>query len=76
MENDYSSFQRILEESKKFKIEFKNEEPNYFSVSGYPHYENVISNILSFFFDYNEKHQLGDLWLKSLLNCYSKKKEK
>jgi len=35
-------------------------------VSGYPHYENVCSNILAFFFDPEEEHGLNDLLLQSL----------
>jgi len=35
-------------------------------VSGYPHYENVSSNILAFFFDPEEEHGLSDLLLQSL----------
>ncbi len=35
-------------------------------VAGYPHYENVCSNILSFYFDPEEEHGLGDLLLQSL----------
>lgn len=38
-----------------------------FDVAGYPHYENVASNILAFFFDPNNEHGLGQLFLVSLL---------
>jgi len=36
-------------------------------VSGYPHFENVASNILAFFFTSDEEHGLGDLFFKSLM---------
>jgi len=35
----------------------------FMEVSGYPHYENVCSNILKFFFDPAAEHGLGDLFL-------------
>jgi hypothetical protein len=36
-------------------------------VSGYPHYENVASNILAFYFDPTEEHGLKDLLLSAFL---------
>lgn len=39
-------------------------------VSGYPHYENVASNILEFFFDPKAEHGLGDLLLTSFFSAY------
>lgn len=58
---------------KSVDIEIKSRVKTFFDVSGFPHYENVISNILAFFFDSNEEHGLKDLWLKSLLDCYNEK---
>ncbi|WP_253405289.1 PD-(D/E)XK nuclease family protein [Pontibacter sp. HSC-36F09] len=37
-------------------------------ISGYPHYENVCSNILKFYLNPNEEHNLGDLVLNSLIH--------
>lgn len=56
---------------KSANIEIESRVKTFFDVSGFPHYENVISNILAFFFDVNEEHCLKDLWLKSLLDCYN-----
>jgi hypothetical protein len=39
----------------------------FMEVAGYPHYENVCSNILAFFFDPAAEHGLGDLLLRSFL---------
>jgi hypothetical protein len=39
-----------------------------FDVAGYPHYENVISNILAFYFNPNNEHGLGSLLLSALMN--------
>lgn len=71
--DSYNNLEKILE--KIAGIDFSTCEKNYFDVAGYPHYENVISNILSFFFK-NEDHRLKDLWLKSLLECYKEVVEK
>ncbi len=41
--------------------------PTFLEIAGYPHYENVCSNILAFFFDTTEQHQYGELFIRSLL---------
>lgn len=38
-----------------------------FDIAGYPHYENVSSNILAFYFDPNGEHGLSDLFLSTLM---------
>ncbi len=38
-------------------------------LAGYPHYENVCSNLLSFYLDPEEEHGMGDLLLRTLMNC-------
>ena len=40
----------------------------FMEISGYPHYENVCSNILSFYFDPTAEHGLKDLLLSSFLH--------
>lgn len=40
--------------------------PTFMEISGYPHFENVCSNILRFFLDTSEIHGLNNLVLKSL----------
>ena len=40
--------------------------PTFMEIAGYPHYENVCSNILAFFFNPTEVHGLKDLYLKTL----------
>lgn len=52
------------------KIEKPNiSNPTFLEIAGYPHYENVCSNILSFYFDSRELHALEDLLIQSILNC-------
>ena len=46
-------------------------EPTVFDISGYPHYENVISNWYAFFLDANKPHGLGSLFYTSLRELVS-----
>ncbi|MFN0156956.1 MAG: PD-(D/E)XK nuclease family protein [Bacteroidota bacterium] len=41
--------------------------PTFFEVCGYPHYEDVVSNVLAFFFDTSKPHGVRDLCVQSLL---------
>lgn len=45
----------------------KPDPPTFMEIAGYPHLENVCSNILSFFLTTDECHRMGDLLLRSLL---------
>src|SRR5205823_2033066 len=38
-------------------------------LAGYPHYENVVSNLLAFFLLPTGQHQMRNLMLGSLLKC-------
>ena len=49
--------------------EFKQKPKTFLEIANQPHYENVISNIYAFFFDTEEEHMLGDLFINSLVNC-------
>lgn len=44
-------------------------------IAGYPHYENVVSNYLQYYFDFTEDHGLGDLLLRSLFGVLGKADE-
>lgn len=44
------------------------ESESIFDVAGYPHYENVCSNILAFYLNPNNEHGLGSLLFSSLMN--------
>lgn len=44
----------------------------FMEISGYPHYENVSSNILKFYLDPNNEHGLKDLVLNSLVHTVDK----
>jgi len=51
------------------KMEKEETIKTFLGVSGYPHYENVCSNILAFFLDAREQHGMKDLFLKSLFEA-------
>jgi hypothetical protein len=64
-------FDNILNEFKLIpKLENKR---NFLEISGYPHFENVSSNILKFYFQSEAEHNLKDLFLKSLLSLIDEK---
>ena len=57
-ENLLGEFQRLPPRPKRL--------PTLMEVAGYPHYENVCSNILGFFFHPRKPHGLGTLFLDAL----------
>ena len=65
----FDQFKELLNKANNISLAPRRQR-NYFEVAGYPHYENVASSILAFFFDTNEEHGLKDLWLQSLMECY------
>lgn len=40
--------------------------PTFFSIAGFPHYENVLSNVYQFFFSTESSHGLGSLFIDAL----------
>ncbi|MCR9098965.1 MAG: PD-(D/E)XK nuclease family protein [bacterium] len=46
---------------------------NLIEISGFPRWENVISNFLAFYFDKEEEHGFSTLFLESLLKVYERK---
>lgn len=47
--------------------------PTFFSIARFPHYENVISNIYSFFFDANGPHKFGSLCIDAIIDVLKAK---
>ena len=68
--NTMKYFESILKEFEEIPDEIKS--ASIFNIAGYPHYENVASNILAFFFNPNNEHNLGSLLLDSLLEVINK----
>lgn len=65
--NLIANFDKLPKDGAKFPAK------TFFDVSRYPHYENVCSNILAFFFDADEQHGMRDLFVKSLLEAADEK---
>lgn len=55
--------------------EFKQKPKTFLEIANQPHYENVISSIYAFYFDPEEEHGLGDLFINSLVRCMNRKHE-
>lgn len=45
-----------------------------FDIAGFPHRETVMSNFYAYYFDPNEQHQLGDLFISALSEIIKSKK--
>ncbi len=52
----------------------KGKPKTFLGIAKQPHYENVLSNLLAFYFNVNEVHRLKDLFVSSLLECIAKSK--
>lgn len=50
-------------------LSLKPKEKTVFSIGGRGHYENPISDVLAFFLDPNEDHELGSLVAQAMLKC-------
>jgi hypothetical protein len=46
--------------------EVKKRETTIFDIAGFPHFENVMSNVFAYFLDKNQKHNMGTLFLDAL----------
>ncbi|SYZ78158.1 PD-(D/E)XK nuclease family protein [Trichococcus shcherbakoviae] len=62
-----SNYEKVLDDFKSLHIQTVVIEPTFLDISGFPHYENVCSNILQFFFQTNEAHGMGDLFIQAIL---------
>ena len=71
MEDFYQKYSKLLQEFDslpKLNKSHSNKSQSIFNIAGYPHYENVASNILAFYFNPDNEHGLGNLLLHSLLS--------
>lgn len=59
-------FHQLLDAFKNLSSPIK--DPTFMEIAGYPHYENVCSNILAFYFQPDAAHGLSDLCLKALMS--------
>ena len=70
--NEKNNYNELFEKIKQLNIDYQKPEQNFLSITNFPRYENVISDILAFYFNTEEQHCLKDLWVMSLLKCYKK----
>lgn len=61
-------YTQLLREFSRIKESNIQERETYFDICGYPHYENVVSNVLAFFFDPAKPHGLRNICIEALLN--------
>lgn len=57
----------FLEKVNEIYKKIPKKEKTFMEISGYPHYENVCSNILAFYFNPNEEHKMDKVLLETLL---------
>ena len=63
---DEKSIKNLVNSLKKLNLHNDFDEDNIFSVCGFPHYENVVSNVFAYFL---RKETFGEIILKSLFQC-------
>ncbi len=73
---EFKETEMFLEEVKSIYKIIPKREKTFMEIEGYPHYENVSSNILAFYLNPNEEHKLKDLVVSSLLKVTKQKDEK
>ena len=66
---DVDAAQTLLDEFSRQVPPRPERPPTLMEISGYPHYENVCSNILAFFLDPGNPHGLGTLFLDALVRA-------
>ncbi len=64
---ELSNYNDLLYESSKLYKKIPQKEKTFMDISGYPHYENVCSNILAFYFNPVEEHKLNNLVINSFI---------
>ncbi len=67
-----NEYKNLLENFSKIYKEKSNKQ-TIFEISGFPHWENVSSNVLAFFFNPTKEHKLDDLLIKSLFQSIDAK---
>ena len=59
-------FNNLIKDVSYISNKIPKKEKTFMDITGYPHYENVSSNILAFYFNPNEEHKLKKLVINSL----------
>lgn len=66
--NQYIQLKSVFEQYSHIDKPTRTYRQTLMMVSGYPHFENVTSNILAFLFNDTEEHKMRNLWIRSLLD--------
>ena len=75
MQQTYSELQAEYGEILNTSIYVEPEpNPSFLEISGFPHYEDVISNWYAFFFDSSERHGLKRLFIDTLVQLINEKR--
>ena len=69
----YDDLNILLDEASKLYDKIPIKEKTFMDISGYPHYENVSSNILAFYFNTQEEHNFKNLLTNSLIKVLQNK---
>lgn len=72
---NFEETEEFLEEIREIHDKIPKKEKTWMEISGYPHYENVCSNILAFYLNPKEEHGLEEKVLKALYHAIKEKKE-
>ncbi len=70
---DFNIYNKLLSEASELYNKRPIKEKTFMDVSGYPHYENVCSNILAFYFNTVEEHNFNNLVINSLIKVLKNK---
>lgn len=74
MNAEKSRAEKFLDLFRKFEaLPHAKQNLTFMEVSGYPHYENVCSNILGFYLDPGQQHGLKDLFISAIFQIVNKK---
>jgi len=65
----FQQYLNLIKTIRNLKLTCINEKENYFAVCGFPHFENVASNVLSFFLNAENGHGFGTLFFDALVKC-------
>ena len=66
---EFNKFENMLNEFKKIYVKRPKRNQTFLEVSGFPNREVVCSNILKFYLDNTEEHELGSMVLEALLKA-------
>lgn len=69
----WNSYDNLLDEATELYKRIPIKKKTFMDVSGYPHYENVSSNILAFYFDPLEEHGFNALVINSFIKVLIKR---